>query len=119
MRVFVSILALIVMFAADAAEAKRAKNQYAFPRQPYWRVGILDKALTSACQKGNFGQIQHMRLTIGFIGGEGRAITGIATNVWNLRDPKNLRQPNTTYHFYNQGYSNCKVYVSPTPRPRR
>ncbi|MEK9722538.1 MAG: hypothetical protein VW405_03505, partial [Rhodospirillaceae bacterium] len=68
------------------------------------------------CRRGEFGQKFLYRLTVGFTGDRGRALTGIATSTWNLDDPKKLAQPNTTYHFFNQGYSYCKVYTWPTPR---
>jgi len=111
-----AVLAMAVWIADEAEAAKRAKAQYAVSNSPYWRVGTLNRALSAACQRGEFGQRQHMRLTIGFVGNRGRAVTGIATSTWNLHDPRKLAQPETTYHFFNQGYSNCKVYTAPIPR---
>ena len=108
------------MLAAWSADAqKRVRGQYATSLQPYWRVGNIDRVLSAACQKGQFGQRQYMRFHIGYTGPRGKTITGIATDVWNLNDPLNLRKPNQTYHFFNQGYSDCKVYVSQTPRSAR
>ncbi len=105
---------------ASEADANRTKRQYGTSKQPYWQVGALDKALSHACRRGDFGQRKMRLLTIGFVGRQGRAQTGIAKNGWNLRDPKGLAQPRTTYHFFNQGYSNCKVYKATTPKaPKR
>ena len=114
-----ALCALILLPAATSEAAKRVRGQYTVSKQPYWRVGKIDKVLSAACQKGEFGQRQYLRYNIGFIGPKGRSVTGIATSGWNLRDPKRLAQSRKTYHFFNQGYSNCKVYVSDQPRRRR
>jgi len=117
--VFSLIAAILVLSAATPADANRARGQYATSAQPYWRVGTLNQALSAACRRQEFGQSHHHLRTIGFVGGQGRAVTGIATSTWNLYDPSGLAQPNMTYHFFNQGYSDCKVYVSPIPRRTR
>ena len=109
------LLSLFTMGSADAAR-KRVPGQYGTSFQPYWQVGALNPKLSSACQRGEFGQRAHLRLSIGYIGQKGRGITGIATSNWNLLDIRGLAQPRKTYHIFNQGYSNCKVYVSDTPR---
>ena len=111
----VVLLSLISAGSADAAR-KRVPGQYGTSAQPYWQVGALNQKLSSACQRGEFGQRAHLRLSIGYVGQKGRGITGIATSNWNLLDIKGLAVPRKTYHFFNQGYSNCKVYVSDTPR---
>ena len=78
----------------------------------HWLVGDYNRKLSRACQRREFSQKRQFRYMIGFIGKEGRAITGIATATWNLYDPKRLAAKNMTYHFYNDGYSDCAVYVS-------
>jgi len=112
------LLAVLAMLPAADAEAarKRVQGQYATSTQPYWRVGQLNRRLSVACQRGEFGQRRVLNLSIGYIGRQGRAVTGIATSTWNLYDPKGLSEPRRTYHFFNQGYSDCKVYVAETPR---
>jgi hypothetical protein len=110
-------LSLPPMAASEAAR-KRVDGQYATSTQPYWRVGQLNRQLSIACQRGEFGQSRVLRMTIGYIGQSGRAITGIATSSWNLYDPKRLAEPRKTFHFFNQGFSNCKVYVADQPRRR-
>ncbi|MAH84927.1 MAG: hypothetical protein CBB68_11620 [Rhodospirillaceae bacterium TMED8] len=110
----------ILLASMDAgAVSKRVKGQYGYSTQPYWKVGKLSARLSSACQRGVFGQREHMRLSIGFVGREGKAVTGIATSNWNLIDPYKLAKPNKTYHFFNQGFTNCKVYIAETPKNRR
>ena len=104
--------------ANTEAARKRVPGQWAYTDQPYWRVGALNKKLSNACQRGEFGQRKIYRLSIGYIGDKGRGITGIANTNWNLHDPKRLAEPRKTYHFFNQGYSNCKVYVADTPMRR-
>ena len=114
------LMVLLSFLFTLEAEANRTKRQYGTSHQPYWRVGALDKALSHACRRGEFGQRKMRLLTIGFNGPKGQAQTGIAKNGWNLSDPNRLAAPRTTYHFFNQGYSNCKVYKATTPRaPKR
>ena len=108
---------LLLAMGSDAAP-KRVPGQYGYSNSPYWQVGLLSQQLTIACQRGEFGQRKHYLLSIGYVGKQGRGITGIATSTWNLHDPKGLAEPRRTYHFFNQGYSNCKVYVAETPRSR-
>lgn len=113
------VLALLMLpIAASEAAPKRVEGQYAVSEQPYWRVGQLSRQLSTACQRGEFGQKRHLRLSIGYVGARGRAVTGVATSNWNLVDPKGLAEPRKTYHFFNQGYSNCKVFVADSPRGR-
>ena len=116
-----ALIALVASFGfIDPAEAaKRVRGQYGTSNQPYWQVGALDRALSAACRRGEFGQRKINVMTIGFVGPRDRGVTGIATNSWNLVDPRGLAQPNTTYHFFNEGYSNCKVYTAPIPRRTR
>ena len=111
-------VAFTYLALASDASANRTKRQYATSKQPYWQVGQLDPLLSKACRKGDFCQRKLKLLTIGFIGGKGRAQTGIAKTGWNLADPNGLAQPKMTYHFFNQGYSNCKVYKARNPRSR-
>ena len=111
------IPALFLAVSAEAAR-KRVRGQWAYTDQPYWRVGALNKELSNACQRGEFGQRKQYLLTIGYVGQKGGGITGIANTNWNLHDPKGMAQPRKTYHFFNQGYSNCKVYAAQQPARR-
>jgi len=123
MRKFVQILLAafvavsFVSISYSDAEA-RSKRQYATTKQPYWSVGEIDKELSRACQRGEFKQRKSLNLSIGYLGAVGRGITGVATDRWNLIDKRRLAKADHTYHFYHQGYSDCKVYVARTP-PRR
>jgi len=112
MRLILAVF-LIAIGLAVIGQAEAAK--YATSNSPFWRVGTISPALSRACQKGEFGQIKRHYLNIGFVGPSGRALTGIATSNWNLYDPRGLREAFMTYHFFNQGYSNCKVFVAPIP----
>lgn len=87
-------------------------GRYATTGEPYWRVGNVSKPLSLACQRGNFNQIEYYRLNIAYRGRQGAGVTGIATKEWNLRDPGGLAENDVTYHFFNDGYSNCKVYAA-------
>jgi len=94
-------------------------GQYATSKQPLYKVGKLDPKLSKLCRQGLFKQSKSLRLSIGFKGKKGQGITGIAQQGWNLYDPTRASAPKQTYHFFNQGYSNCRVYVAATPPPPR
>ena len=49
------ILTLALAATSEAAR-KRVPGQWAYTDQPYWRVGALNKKLSNACQRGEFGQ---------------------------------------------------------------
>lgn len=106
----------VAAFNPSAATAgNRVKGQYATSKQPYWKVGKMDKKLSGACQRGEFRQRKLVTYSVGYIGKLGRGMTGIANKNWNLIDRKGLAKEGFTYHFFNQGYSNCKVFVAKTP----
>ena len=112
-------LIIVVVFSILGGPIKAVEAaKYASSKSPFYAVGQLDKKLSRACQKGNFGQIKSHAYGIAFIGPKGRALTGIATSQWNLFDPLGLSQPKMTYHFYHQGFSDCRVYVAKQP-PRQ
>ena len=116
--VLVMTLAFSVATVSVATAEVRVKGQYATSKQPYWKVGKMDKKLSGACQRGEFRQRKYVTYSVGFIGKQGRGLTGIANKNWNLVDPKGLAKVGFTYHFFNQGYSNCKVFVAKTPVKR-
>ena len=105
--------------SSSAKAGSPVKGQYSTSTKPYWSVGVLDRRLSDACQRGDFLQRRIGSYSIGYIGDRGRGITGVATKRWNLIDPKGFSKPNFTYHFKNQGFSNCKVYVAKTPKKNR
>jgi hypothetical protein len=104
---------------STAKAGSRVKSQYTVSKQPYWAVGVFDHLLSKACQRGEFIQRRVDSYSIGYLGEKGRGITGIATKGWNLLDINGLSKPNFTYHFKNQGFSNCKVYVAKTPKVKQ
>ncbi len=112
------IATFAALMAGQALAEVRVRGQHATSKQPYWNVGRIDKDLTAACQRGEFKQRRYVTYSVGFIGERGRGLTGIANKEWNLVDPKGLAKTGFTYHFFNQGFSNCKVYVARTPEKR-
>lgn len=108
--VVVAVVAVVAVIAAagNSAEAGR----YAGSKKPFWHVGNLDADLTEACRRSQFNQIHDQRHHIGFTGEEGQGTVGFAKLGWNLRDPSGLARPGLTYHFFNDGQSNCKVFVA-------
>ena len=114
MFVFLSIAST----ASDAHAQSRVKGEYANTQLPVYRVGDLNGKLSRLCRRGLFKQRKILRLSIGYTGKAGKGISGIAQRGWNLYDPTGAAADERTYHFFNQGYSNCRVYVAVTPRPR-
>tara|TARA_R110000787_G_scaffold239367_9_gene345672 strand:- start:7634 stop:8026 length:393 start_codon:yes stop_codon:yes gene_type:complete len=112
-------LAMVLVSADVATAGNRVKGEYAQSRQPLYRVGNLDVKLSKLCRQGLFKQRKILRLSIGYLGKNGKGVTGIALKGWNLHDPTGVAEDQRTYHFFNQGYSNCRVYVAVTPPPRR
>lgn len=104
---------------ADAQADGRIKGQYVTSASPLYKVGTLNPKLSTLCRQGLFKQSRILRLSIGYKGKKGQGITGIAKQNWNLYDPTGASIPDRTYHFFNQGYSNCRVYVAVTPPPPR
>jgi hypothetical protein len=91
-------------------------GRWATSNAPYWQVGTVDGQLSTACQRRRFNQVQYLRLMIGYYGERGKGVTGIASKEWNLYDPLGLAKPDFTYHFFNDGFSDCRVYVAKTPK---
>lgn len=112
-------LAPILLASGHVGAQNRIKGEYAQSRQPVYRVGDLNQKLSALCRRGMFKQRKPYRLSIGYVGERGQGITGIAQLGWNLYDPTGAAEPERTYHFFNQGYSNCRVYVAVTPPPRQ
>ncbi len=103
--VFTAALALLPARPSPAGE-------YTQSERPYWEVGTLNVSLSGACRRSRFNQIEPFRTTIGFRGPQGMAIVGIAKVGYNLYDPDGLAQPGFTYHFFNDGMSNCRVFIA-------
>lgn len=110
-------LLLFCTMTMDTAWAVKRLDKaiYGYSTAPYWSVGDYSQSLSRACQQRLFGQKRQFRYVIAFVGQTGRAITGIASKNWNLYDPRGLALPGQTYHFFNDGYSNCSVYVAQQP----
>ena len=113
-RVFVVVV--IVLMLGEIAFAGSSK--YKRSNQPYWGVGKYNSTLSDACRRHKFNQKKIQNLNIGYSGKTGRGVTGMATQGWNLHDPGGLAKVNITYHFFNDRYSNCKVYVARFKRAR-
>jgi hypothetical protein len=77
---------------------------------PYWEIGALDADLSTECARGLFNQIQPNRLKIVFNGSIGPAILGVATNQFNLYDPKGRAKEDTSYFFFRDKTGACEVY---------
>jgi hypothetical protein len=101
------MLAFMLVCPADAAA-----DRYARSNSPYWKVGRLDPALTLACRKLQFNQRNAYSPYIGFTGERGRGSTGMGKKGWNLDDPLGLAREGFTYHFFNDGLSDCTVFIA-------
>lgn len=113
------VLALVVLAAVGAVAAPAPASAqgaiYAWTNDNFWKVGRLDKELSALCRRNAFNQVQKNRLKIWYTGKDniGRGMTGVAKYGWNLHDPRRVAVPDVTYHFINDGYSDCTVFVAP------
>lgn len=98
----------MLVLAAGGAQA----GTYANSNSPYWKVGTYNERLTKACRRGVFNQVKVNTYNIHYVGDKGRSVTGIAKKGWNLSDPRGYAEDGYTYHFFNDGYSNCRVYMA-------
>jgi hypothetical protein len=110
------VLALILLPIIGDPTAANA-GRYTRSQRPHWEVGDIDADLSRACRRGRFNQVADHRLHIAYRGEKGAGVTGIAKRGWNLRDPNGLAQPGATYHFADDGYSTCRVYVARDKAP--
>lgn len=95
------------------AITRRGSYVYATTTSGASLVGSLNSDLSAACRNQQFNQLRPYHIVIKFKGNSDTGISGMATTNWNLYDPVGLAQPFMTFHFFNDGYSNCRVYVSP------
>jgi hypothetical protein len=113
------VLGFAAMALTDPVSARDARStrQYGISIAPFWQVGAPDADLSRLCRRGRFNQRANNALYIGYLGQDnpGRGYTGVAKRGYNLIDPTGQAEPGMTYHFFNDGYSNCKVYVAPDP----
>lgn len=107
-----ALLAFVLAVPATPAAAQGAT--WAWTNQPHWEVGDLDKELSLLCRLMKFNQRNKKQLKIHYTGKQntGRGTAGIAKMGWNLIDPTRKAEPNVTYHFIDDGYSSCRVYVA-------
>lgn len=87
-------------------------TQWGTSTDPYWKVGARDNALSLLCRQGTFNEVRLNYYYISFVGKDGRGIVGIAKVGFNLRDPAGKGDPTKTYHFYEDGTSDCAVFVA-------
>jgi hypothetical protein len=112
-RAAAGVAALVIMLTFMlACPGDAAADRYARSNSPYWKVGRLDPALTQACRKLQFNQRNVFSPYIGFTGERGRGSTGMGKKGWNLDDPFGLAREGFTYHFFNDGLSDCTVFVA-------
>lgn len=107
--------AFVLALPASADAGSKVRGEYAQSKAPLFRVGQLNKELSALCRRGLFKQRGDLRLSIGYLRPKGYGITGIANKGWNLHDPTGVAEPDKSYHFHNQGYSDCRVYVATIP----
>lgn len=87
-------------------------RQYGYSSDQFYKIGNMSQELSKLCRVGQFNQRRIGEYYTAF-GGDSRNILGIAKKNYNLYDPTGKADEAKTYHFYNDGTSQCKVYVAP------
>lgn len=117
LRLAIGLMALVLGYMAIAKDAeainRRGHYIWATTTSGASLVGNLNERLSQACRAREFNQRRPYHIVIRFKGDRDTGVSGIATTNWNLYDPLGLAAPLMTFHFFNDGYSNCRVYVSP------
>lgn len=106
----VLLAGILGLGVATAAHAQNSGKVLTTSPHPYWEVGALDPDLSTECARGSFNQIQPYRLKLVFNGSIGPAILGVATNQYNLYDPKQKAKGDTSYFFFRDKTGACEVY---------
>ena len=110
-------LLAVVSFVANVSVAGADSVRHGTSRRPYWEVGRLDPALSTACRQQRFNQVVDHGLYIAYQGEAGSGVTGVARKEWNLQDPDHRSVAGVTYHFADDGLSTCRVYVAMPKKP--
>ncbi len=111
MRVFLA-LALLVSLSSPAYAYDEHATQYGISKEPLWKVGTRDTALSLACRQGRFNEARINYYYMTFTNAEFGGTTGIAKVGFNLIDKDNKGRPNETYFFYQDGTSECGVFIA-------
>lgn len=107
MRLAGILVAILVAAAVPAGAEILVKS-----KQPYWKVGPRDEALSRACSLNRFNLARPERYQARFSGPEGSDTLGIGKGTGaNLYDPDKRRKPAEDYYFRNHGTTECEVYV--------
>lgn len=117
-RSAVAAVILAIFSTQDASAQSRVRGEYAQSQSPLYQVGDYNGKLSALCRRGMFKQRKILLSSIGYTGKKGMGVTGIAKVGYNLYDPTGAGDPTMTYHFFSQGYSNCRVYEALTPPPQ-
>ena len=81
--------------------------------QPFWKAGVADPVLTSACQLGDFASLPVNRIVVRFTGKGGRALLQVVAPHYRhlLVDRRKLARPGEIYYFHDAGLPTCQVWV--------
>ena len=105
------LVGLLILGSASVAQAQQGGGRIlTTSSHPYWEVGALDQDLSTECARGNFDPIQPGGLKVVFNGSIGPAVLGVATNQYNLYDPKAKAKVDTSYFFFRDKTGACEVY---------
>jgi len=110
MRVFVALA--LLAFTTPAYAYDEHATQYGVSSEPLWKVGTRDTALSLACRQGRFNEARINYYYITFTHPEFGGTTGIAKVGFNLIDKEGKGKTGETYYFYQDGTSECGVYIA-------
>jgi len=80
--IFLALAGVFLIIADAHAARKRVPGQYGYTSLPYWRVGALNRVLSQACQRGEFGQRKYLLYSIGYVVAREQRPTSCRRNVF-------------------------------------
>lgn len=106
----VGATAVMLPLAAQAFDDH--STQYGISDQPLYKVGTHNSPLSLLCRQGKFNEVRINYYYMTFTNPEWGGAVGIAKKNFNLYDPEQKAIPTETYFFYQDGTSECAVYLA-------
>jgi len=109
---FGCVAAVLAGFSPDARAYDSHAYRYGISNEPLYKVGTRSSPLSLLCRQGQFNEVRINFYYMTFTNPQWGGTVGIAKVGFNLYDPGNKGNPNESYFFYEDGTSDCAVYLA-------